>query len=373
MKNASEKERMLSLGELEELARKPSSENWHHLLRGLTDHFLLHADAYADQYGDAFSDVICRILDEVSTESRTELSNRVAPLEQFPSEIVKRLAHDEYAVAAPVLEFSPTLSDSDLIGIAGIVMQDHWLAISRRKQLGARLTDALVKYNDPEVIREMAGNPGAKFSDSTYRVVAEKAKQDTLLQEKLVDRDDLSPTLAIQLNPFLSDELKSKLNSGVVETTTGLLDSLSEITNEKDTPKEQDLANVQVSIQRVKEGKADISEVVTNLADQERFSGVCIFLAGVADLPEKTITSTLLNLNGLPAAVTCKGLGLTQDAFEAISHLRCERLHLPNTELVSQVARYADLNVEDAKKTLAVLQSRKGKDKKGKGNKSAAA
>ena len=364
-------QRMLSLTELEQLARQPSSENWHNLLRGLTDHFLARADVYAEQYGEAFSDIICRLLDEVNIEAREELSARVAPLELFPDQIVKRLAHDEYTVAAPVLESSPILSDSDLIDIANIVMQDHWLAISRRKALGPRLTDALMKFDSQEVIREMAGNPGARFSASTYRKVAERAKKDEVLQEKLVEREDLSPAIAIQLNPFLSDELKNKLNSAQPTESKGLLESLSEFTGDtqkkgkkQDTNSDPDSANVQVSIKRVKEGKADVSRVVTSLADEGRFSGVCIFLGGVALLPEKTINGALLNVDSMPITIICRGLGLTVDAFEAITHMRCERLSLPHEEIALQVQRFRDFKASEAEKALAVLQLRKAKELK---------
>lgn len=363
--SASSAEHLLTLAELEQLARQPSSENWHTLLRGLTDHFLASADAYTELYGEDFSDIVLRLLGEVTAEARAELSSRIAPLEHFPDKIVKHLAHDEYAVAAPVLEQSSLLSDSDLIALVSLVMQEHLLAISRRKSLGARLTDALFQKDNQEVIREMAGNPGAKFSDATYRAVAEKAKKDVALQEKLVERPDLTPALAVQLNPFLSDELKGRLKAlkAAPSAQKGLLESLENLDagEEGDQP-DPDLANVHVSIQKVREGQANASEIVTQLADQGRFSGVCIFLGGIADLPEKTISAALLNLNGLPIAVTCKGIGLSADAFEAICHLRCDRLRLPQTEIIKQVERYAGLNPADAKKTLAVLQNRKGKE-----------
>ncbi|UJQ95679.1 DUF2336 domain-containing protein [Mariluticola halotolerans] len=357
------KEHMPSLGELEQLARQPSSENWHFLLRGLTDYFLEHAEEYAEQYGEAFSDIICRILEGVTIEARAELSNRVAPLELFPNRIVKQLANDELPVAGPVLELSPVLSDSDLIAIAGIVMQDHWLAISRRKALGPRLTDALARCNDQEVIREMAGNPGAKFSASTYRMVAERAKQDSVLQERLVDRADLSQAIAIQLNPFLSDELKNRLKENRPAESKGLLDSLSELTKEEKTRDgfnaDPDMDSVQAAIADIRSGKANLSQTVTGLADQGRLSGVCAVIGAIGSLPEKTVKGALLNLNGMPIAIMCRGLDLSQDAFEAVTHLRNEQLDMPQNELLTQVERYGNLDAADAVKTLAMLQAKK--------------
>lgn len=355
-----------SLDELERLAREPSVENWRYLLQGLTDHFLANAKQHTIQYGDAFSDIICRILEVVTIEARTELSERVAELDQFPGRIVRQLAGDEHQVARPVLEKSPVLTDSDLIRIAYQMMQDHQISISRRETLGRRLTEALLSTGDLEVIREMAGNPGANFSESTYRKVAERAKQDQVLQEKLVDRDDLSPAIAIQLTPFLSDKLKQKLKKEDASLAKGLLDSLSELTAEE-AKKSKSPAALEVDtgvdelIAKIRDGDADISAVVARLADHGKLSEVRRLLAAMSGLPEKNVKSALSNLNGMPIAIICKSLELSQDAFEAVSHLRCENLRLPNTEIVTQVDQYTGLNETEAKKTIASIKAKETK------------
>lgn len=355
-----------TLSELEDLARQPSSESWRILLQGLTDHFMENAEEFTEQYGDVYADVVCRILADVSVEAREELSHRVAPAGRFPDKVVKFLAQDEHSVAGPVLESSTVLSDSELIRIAGHMMGEHRLSISKRKTIGARLTDALVKSDDEAVIRETASNPGARFSESTFRLVAEKAKNDIALQEKLVERDDLLPAIVVQLSPFLSEELRARVNAFSEEDDEGggLLDSLAELQKDSSEDKDdieivaEDHANVEISVGRVKSGEADLSEIATNLADQERFAGVCILLAGVAGLPQKNITDAFSNLNGLPLMVICRGLGLTSDAFGAITHLRCERLRLSHSEIVQEVTRFEELDPRGATKSLSVLQAR---------------
>ncbi len=365
--SAKAQDRILTLDELETLARAPSAENWHYLLRGLTDHFLVRPDDHVTLYGDAFSDIICRILDEVALEARVELSSRVAPLEAFPNRIVTRLAHDEAEVASPVLEQSPVLTDSDLIAIAGEVMPEHWLAITRRKALGPRLTDVLARFDSQEVIRSMAGNPGARFSNSTYRVVAEKAKKDTDLQEKLVERADMTPSIAVQLTPFLTEALKKRLAENGPQEEKGLLDSLSDLGSDRkkgEFENDPDQDGLEKDIAAVKAGSADMSQVAAKLADEGRMSGLCAFLCAIAELPEKTVKGALNNTNGMPISVICRGLGLSTDAFEAITHQRCEHLMLSQTDKTSQVERYSSLDPEDAKKTLGVLQSKQAGEAK---------
>lgn len=248
------------------------------------------------------------------------------------------------------------------------MMHEHRLAISRRKQLGAKVTDTLARSNEVDVMREMAGNPGATFSDATYRLVAERAKKDTELQEKLVERTDLLPTIAIQLTPFLSDELKEKLNMGKKDdddnSFSGLLDSLSEFeVDKKKKPvarrsSEGATPEIAEEIKRIKAGKADLNEVVTRLAKADRFSGVCMLLAGIADLPEKGVSSTMLNQNGQPVAITCKAIGLNDEAFKAIARMRGARLKLPDDDVTRLIAKYSSLKDFDSKKTLMAMRDR---------------
>ena len=362
--NASREQQLLSLFELEELARGRTGDNWQSLLLGLTERFLSDSGSSISAYDDVYSDIVCHLLDNVELNAREEFSQRVASLERFPNRIVKRLAHDKYSVAVPVIEQSSILSDSDLIGIANIMMQDFWLAISRRKVLGVRLTDALVGREDDAVIHQIAGNPGAILSETTYRLVIEKAKKDPLLQEKVVEREDLSSANAIRLSPFLPENLKSRLKVPESTGTVGLLDSLASLTEEEvdSGPSEQELAEIELCIEQVKAGQVRADDIVTHLADQQKFHEVCLLLAGVAGLPEKSISGAILNANALPIAVMCKGMGLSQDAFEAISHLRCHKLLLPSTEVTQQVDRYMNLKQSDAAKTLAVLKARQEKE-----------
>ena len=200
-----------TLDELQAWARDPSREKWRNLIAALTDLFVENIDTDNAEHGEAYAEVVCRMLDQVATEVRKELSERVAPIERFPGRVVRRLASDEEAeVATPMLEHSPVLTEKDLITVIEMMMPDHNKAISKRKQLNEKLTDALVKRGDVETVRSMTANPGAKFSPKTYRIVAERAKTDVGLQESLVSREDLTHVITCQITPFLSEELKAR-------------------------------------------------------------------------------------------------------------------------------------------------------------------
>lgn len=222
-----------SLVELEGWARDSSGESWQSLLKALTDLYLIDVEEHSDEHGNAYSEIVCRILDDAEADVRVELSERVAPLKVFPSSVVLRLATDEESsVASPVLEHSPALTEKDLAEIVTRMLPVQSLAISRRKKLGAGLTDLLIKQGDDAVMLSIAGNHGAKMSEKTYRTVVEKAKNDPALQEQLIERDDMSQAIAVQIAPFLSDELKARFQAFDDSEGGSLLDSLSEFLEE---------------------------------------------------------------------------------------------------------------------------------------------
>lgn len=363
--SAEVKEFMLSFDQLQALARRHRPHETKNLMLGLTERFLSDADVYAQKHGDEFGDIICHLLDEVPVETRALLSGLVAPLGQFPGTVVVKLANDSNEVAGPILEQSPVLSDTDLADLAGTANVEKLLSIARRKKLGVRLTEVMVRRDEGSVIREMASNPGAKFSSPTYRLVAEKAKTDLVLQETLVQRTDIAPAITIQLHPFMSQELKDKLNAVAVAEAGSLLDGLDDIgtsPKKKQEVKAPDVANIQVAVQQVHDGKLDASNIAIEMAEEGSLAGLSVFIGGIARLSEKSVKAALMNNDPKPIAVICRGLNLSVDAFAAISFMRGEQMSVVTSEIELEVKNYEKRDLKEAQKMLAALQKRKASE-----------
>ncbi len=353
-----------TLEELQAWAHDPSREKWRNLISSLTDLFLSSLEADTGEHGDAYGELVCRLLDDVATEVRKELSERVAPIDHFPGQVVRRLASDEHAeVATPMLENSPVLTEADLIGIIEKMLPDHTRAISRRKSLGENLTDALIRRGDVEAVRTMTANPGARFSQKTYRIVAERAKTDVGLQESLISREDLTQVITCQIAPFLSEELKARLRALDAKPEGGsLLDSLSQITSESErkakTRKER--AAIYSLIARVRAGDANASDETIKLIKTNDDTALTRFLAGIAQLPDETIAASLSNPNGMSLAVTLRGLGLSREAAAAVSRVRGRRFNLPEIEIERWIEDYGKISPKEAEKSLQMLREKNG-------------
>ena len=117
----------------------------------------------------AFDEVILRLARNLEFRARLELSEHLADHAMAPRRVVRDLAFDDDgAVAAPVLSRSPRLSEDDLLAVAQEKGQAHLLALSRRVSLSERITDVLIDRGDTRVVRSVADNEGARFSEQGF-------------------------------------------------------------------------------------------------------------------------------------------------------------------------------------------------------------
>ena len=89
-----------------------------------------------------------------------------------------------------MLANSSRLGTEALVEIASSKGQDHLLAISGRPNLPAAVTDVIVDRGEGKVIRKLANNAGAKFSDDGYSTIVARAGADDELVEILGLRAD---------------------------------------------------------------------------------------------------------------------------------------------------------------------------------------
>ena len=73
---------------------------------------------------------------------------------------------DEIAVAGTVLANSNRLTTTTLVEIARTKGQDHLFAISGRPNLPEVVTDVIVDRGESRVIRKLADNTSARFSEA---------------------------------------------------------------------------------------------------------------------------------------------------------------------------------------------------------------
>ncbi len=164
---------------------------------------LLMPDLDAEQLRQAHQHVV-EVLEVLAQDQamrvRQILSDTLKDLASAPPGVIQRLARDaEEVVACPVLEFSPLLSDEDLIEIidGGGRVPGKLRAISRRYGVGEQIADAIVATDEQSAISELLANSSAQIREETLNGLVDSALDVTAWHEPLVKRPSL-PLAAIQ-------------------------------------------------------------------------------------------------------------------------------------------------------------------------------
>ena len=187
-------------------------------------------EALAEKIGRLFPDLsadervavqaaVLEILETLARDQvrrvRTILAEALKDVPNAPAHVVGWLARDRaIEVAAPVLEFSPLLSDDDLIAvIADAPIPGALAAIARRGSVSTRIADAIVAAEDRDAVTALLDNPSAQIREETLDRLIERSRDITEWQPPLVRRPKLSAAAAAKLAGFVAGSLLAVLRA----------------------------------------------------------------------------------------------------------------------------------------------------------------
>ncbi|MDP6951950.1 MAG: DUF2336 domain-containing protein, partial [Alphaproteobacteria bacterium] len=127
-------------------------------------------------------------------EIRSIIAESIKDMDSAPHDLVRQLAHDvELVVAAPILEYSPLLTDDDLLEIINSdPVQGGLSAISRRANLPETVSDAVAATDDEEAITHLLGNQSAQIREETLDALIDQAQGHEPWHRPLAARPNLS-------------------------------------------------------------------------------------------------------------------------------------------------------------------------------------
>ena len=180
------------IDELEDAIASGSPEKRLNSLWRVIDLFMDGASRYSDEQVALFDDVILRLAAEIEAKAKAKLSQRLGPVANAPVKVIRSLAFDDdSAVAVPVITQSARLNDQDLVAVASTKGQAHLNAIASRTSLSAAVTDVLIDRGDQQVVRSVAKNAGARFSDAGFGKLVARAHSDETLAIRVGVRPDI--------------------------------------------------------------------------------------------------------------------------------------------------------------------------------------
>lgn len=152
---------------------------------------------------------------DTATQIRAVVAETLKDVADAPPDLVRRLARDaELSVASPVLQFSPLLSDADLLDI---IRGDHaegaLAAVARRGNVAAAISDALVEADDTAAVATLLANKSAQIREETLDLIVDRAPSRESWHGPLVDRPTLTPKAALKIAAFVADALSQRLEA----------------------------------------------------------------------------------------------------------------------------------------------------------------
>ncbi len=159
--------------------------------------------------------------------ARQVIAETLKNVANVPRHIIQRLARDSVlAVAAPVLEFSPLLTDDDLIEIIeSSAVVGALSAISRRGGISETVSDAIADSNDQDAVAALLANSSAQIREETLDQLVDGARRVERWQMPIALRPRLPLKAARKLAGFVADAVLGALmrRDDLDEETTALV------------------------------------------------------------------------------------------------------------------------------------------------------
>lgn len=156
--------------------------------------------------------ILQMLVNDVEMEVRKALATSAARNPAFPHSIAIEMAADFDEVAIPMLEVSSIFTDADLLEIIEIYPSAPKLtAIAGRPEVSGLISSVLVEGDNPDVIKVLLQNTGARIDDRSFEHIIERHGALAPIQEAIVGREELPAVAIVKLVPRITRALVNRL------------------------------------------------------------------------------------------------------------------------------------------------------------------
>jgi uncharacterized protein (DUF2336 family) len=324
---------------------------------------ILIAGRYNDEEVWVFGEVIGRLADEIEVVARAKLAEKLAHSSNAPLNIVMVLAFDDsIEVAGPILQYSERLNTDALVNNIKTKGQPHLLAISKRGTIPTEVTDELVRRGNREVVRSVASNEGARFSDFGFLHMVKRSESDSILAHHLCLRKEIPRHLFQQLISKASDDVRRKLAHERPDLADLIQTSVTDITGNlqsKFGPATKSYFAAKKSVTALHQhgnlNEARIVEYARSHATEEAIVGLSLLCTWPVDIVERA----LLASNGEMILILAKALNFAWETAMALLFLGAKDHCISARALDYKREEFLRLTSETSQRVLKLYRSRK--------------
>jgi uncharacterized protein (DUF2336 family) len=257
-----------------------------------------------------------KLADDQTPRVRAILAEEIAGLDCVPRDVVLKLARDvEATVSAPILEYSPLLSDADLLEvIATARAQDALAAVARRRGVSEAVSDAIVASLDIPAVAALLANPKARVRAEALEKIIDHAETIEAWHGPLAMRTDLSLRALRRIAGFVGAAILEQLceRHGLDDETQAHLNRCLRQRLERDDEKSRSAADgLRAEILKAYE-RGELTEAYVEkavLTGQREVTLEC--LAALTPASRQTVEKIFTSRNAKAITALCWQAGLS--------------------------------------------------------------
>jgi uncharacterized protein (DUF2336 family) len=350
--------------ELEEVLQHGSREKRADTLKRITSLFIDGAASFNDDHVQLFDEVFGQLIAEIETKARAELSQQLAPVDNAPTKVVRKLAQDDdITVAGPLLSLSRQLDNAALVEIAKSKGQAHLLAIAGRSEIAEAITDVLVKRGDREVIHNVADNYHARLSQTGFSTLVKRAEDDGVLAEKVGQRPDIPPhlfrALLLQATDLVQKRLLSKARPEIAAEIRRVLAKVSREIGANVAPR--DYKEAQRTIAAMKRAGVLNENELATFARERCFEETVVALSVLCAVPLDVVDRLIGGERSDPVLILCRAAGFSWQTVRAIILCRPGKQGTSTKGLDEALVNFERLSISTAQRVVSFWQVRPAK------------
>ena len=329
----------------------------------ITDLFAAGSGRHSNKQIELIDEVFKTFVAAIELETRVKLAGRLATDPDAPASLVRAFAFDDaIAVAAPVLSQSEALSDSDLVANASTQGQGHLQAIARRRTISEAITEILIERGEPDVVRTVANNAGARFSDGGFRELVARAVDDAQLALGVGMRNDIPRHHFLKLLETASASVCARIlaaNPGFADTVKDAVTEVIDDINLELRNKSRDHAKAKWRVKQIQYCN-DLGEGNVHAAARaQNFERAAMALSVLARCPIETAERAILNENPGVVQVIAKAAGCSWATAKALLLMRAADRRMSEKDVAQAREDFERLETRTAKSVLEFHRKRR--------------
>jgi uncharacterized protein (DUF2336 family) len=347
--------------ELDDIVKNGTAKRRAEAIERISELFLEGAARFESQHVELFDEIFVGLVPTTEIDTRAELAARLSQVDNAPPTLVKQLAReDEIKIAGPILAHSRLLDEPTLVDIARKKGQSHLAAISERSTLTTSVTDVILRRGDRDVVRTVAANDGARFSEGGYAGLVKRATDDGVLAVTVGQREDISSASLKELLSKSEDGVRRDLlDAAEPERKAAINEAIAEIASSPKLSAQRDFGPAQRAILALHQAGALNEKALLDFARQHKYEEAIAAFSALSGMRLPMVHQLIQGDREDPILLLGKSSGMEWMTIRALIMLRLgPGKTMPPPDIEEARVNYERLSLATAERVLAFWRAR---------------